>query len=87
MRVHVKNVSFALFELGNLLPACLHISVNYKVTALCEADIRVKCELKGDAGAKDSSDFSSTQDCMKKRQEMCMTEMIIVPLPNKTKML
>lgn len=64
-RVHIKNVLlFALCILCNLFLAagCCYIPVNCKMTVFCEADIRPKCKLKVDVGAKDPSDVGSTGD-------------------------
>lgn len=44
------------------------------MTVICEADIRPKCELKGDVGAKDPSDVHFTGDYMETKQKICMSE-------------
>lgn len=58
-----RNLSFGIF-----------VFVNHKKPwALREVDSGVKRELKGDVGAKESSDFCPAGNCGTKRQEMCET--------------
>lgn len=44
------------------------------MTVVSEADIRPKCELKDDVGAKDPSDVHFTGDYMETKQRICMSE-------------